>query len=182
MESQETLIQYRLERARESLEEARILADAGHWHGCVNRLYYACFYAVSALLLKHSLTSVKHTGIRGLFNLHFVKTGKVAAEFGQLYNDLFTYRNKSDYMDLVRFEEDGVRPWISLAVAFVKEITALSSAEFEEATGDDEPDSKVEADTNSGSRSTSEYTTADDLEPAPDDEVEEAGTVGSEEQ
>lgn len=139
-ESQETLIQYRLERARESVEEARILADAGHWNGCVNRLYFACFYALSALLLKHSLTSTKHTGIRGLFNLHFVKTGKVAAEFGQLYNDLFTYRNKSDYMDLVRFEEDDVRPWVSLAVAFVEEITALSTAELEETPGAGEND------------------------------------------
>jgi len=125
-ESQETLIQYRLDRARETLEEASILADAGRWNGCLNRLYYACFYAVSALLLKHDLTTVKHTGIRSFFNLHFVKTGKVGAEIGQVYNDLFTFRTKSDYMDLVQFDEDGVRPLVSLAEAFVEEIAALT--------------------------------------------------------
>ena len=34
------LINYRLERAKESLEEAKILAQAGHWNTVVNRLYY----------------------------------------------------------------------------------------------------------------------------------------------
>jgi uncharacterized protein (UPF0332 family) len=54
------LIKYRIDRAREALEEARVLAGSGHWNTCVNRLYYACFYAVSALLSKHDLSSSKH--------------------------------------------------------------------------------------------------------------------------
>ena len=36
------LINYRIARARETLEEARVLADTGHWNASVNRLYYAC--------------------------------------------------------------------------------------------------------------------------------------------
>ena len=35
----------RLEQARETLEAAHLVADAGHWRTGVNRLYYACFYA-----------------------------------------------------------------------------------------------------------------------------------------
>ena len=35
----DTLLHYRLERAQESLDEARLLADAGRWNACVNRLY-----------------------------------------------------------------------------------------------------------------------------------------------
>ena len=45
------LVLYRMARAQETLEDARILANAGRWNACVNRLYYACFYAVSALLV-----------------------------------------------------------------------------------------------------------------------------------
>lgn len=127
--SQQELVRYRLERAAETLEEGRVLARTGHWSGCVNRLYYACFYAVSALLLKHGSSSSKHTGIRSLFNLRFVKTGKVAAEHGELYNELFTYRTKGDYADLVRFDEDGVAPWIPRAERFVEAITALATEE-----------------------------------------------------
>ncbi len=45
------LINYRLHRAYETLEEARLMQDIGHWNTCANRLYYAAFYAVSALLI-----------------------------------------------------------------------------------------------------------------------------------
>ena len=58
------LLRYRLKRAQEALLDARLLADAGRWNSCVNRLYYACFYAVSALLLQRGLLSTKHSGIR----------------------------------------------------------------------------------------------------------------------
>ena len=64
----ETLICYRLERAQESLEDARLLADADRWNACVNRLYYSCFYAVSALLVRDGLSSSRHTGVRSLLN------------------------------------------------------------------------------------------------------------------
>jgi uncharacterized protein (UPF0332 family) len=66
------------------------------WNPCVNRLYYACFYAVSALLLRHGFSSSKHTGVRSLFNRHFVKTGKISKALAQIYNDLFARRQESD--------------------------------------------------------------------------------------
>lgn len=47
MEARDDVVKYRLQRARESLEDARVLANASRWSACVNRLYYACFYAVS---------------------------------------------------------------------------------------------------------------------------------------
>jgi uncharacterized protein (UPF0332 family) len=84
-----TLISYRLERARESLEEADILLKRGHTNTFVNRLYYACFYAVSALLLAKGLSSAKHSGMRSLFHQNFIKPGLIDTELGQLYDRLF---------------------------------------------------------------------------------------------
>jgi len=52
-----------------------LLKEGEEWNPCVNRLYYACFYAVSALLIQQGLSSSKHTGVRSLFNRHYVKTG-----------------------------------------------------------------------------------------------------------
>jgi uncharacterized protein (UPF0332 family) len=70
----EAVVAYRLERAREALEDARI------------------FYSVSGLLLQQGLSSSKHTGVRGLFNLNFVRTGRFPKSLARTYNDLFAHR------------------------------------------------------------------------------------------
>lgn len=116
---------YRLERAQETLEDARILAISERWNACVNRLYYACFYAVSALLIKEGYSSSKHTGVRSLFNLHFVKTGVVPKELARIYNDLFERRQESDYTDFITFKESQVQPLIPQAEEFVERISIL---------------------------------------------------------
>ena len=125
----EALIRYRLERAQESLADARLLADAASWNTCVNRLYYSCFYAVSALLARDGLASPRHTGIRSLFNRHYVRTGVVPRELARLYNDLFERRQESDYADFVRFQADQVRPWIPQTERFLAHVTSLLSPE-----------------------------------------------------
>jgi uncharacterized protein (UPF0332 family) len=125
MESNEKLIQYRLERARETLEEAQLMADSSHWNACVNRLYYACFYAVNALLATQRLSSAKHSGVRALFGRHFVKTGIVSRDLAAFYNDLFEYRQEGDYEDFFEVDPDMVHPWIVQAGTFIQVITEL---------------------------------------------------------
>ena len=95
------LIRYRLERAKETLCEAELMMNAGHLFGAANRLYYACFYAVSALLVKHDLTSGKHSGVMSLLNRHFVKPGRFPVAFGKFYSRIFDYRSKGDYADML---------------------------------------------------------------------------------
>ena len=67
-EEEKTLIAYRMKRARDAIEEAKMLFDAGHFNAYVNRLYYACFYAVSALLLTRDLSTSKHGYLRSLMH------------------------------------------------------------------------------------------------------------------
>lgn len=127
--SNRELIAYRVQRAHESLEDAHILADAGRWNPCVNRLYYACFYAVSALLIQGDLSSSRHTGVRSLFNQHFVRTGKISKGTAQVFNDLFERRQEGDYVDFVRFQESQVRAWMPQAEAFVGHVADLIDVE-----------------------------------------------------
>ena len=47
-DEEKALIAYRMERAQQAIIEAKTLFDAGLLNAYVNRLYYACFYAVSA--------------------------------------------------------------------------------------------------------------------------------------
>jgi len=124
------LVLYRMTRANETLEDARILANAARWNACVNRLYYACFYAVSALLVRHGLSSSKHTGVRSLFNRQYVKTGKVPKDLARIYNDLFERRQESDYIDFVSFQESQALPWISKAEQLIGYITSLVEKEI----------------------------------------------------
>lgn len=119
------LLRHRLLRAREALDDARLLAKAERWTACVNRLYYACFYAVSALLVQRGLSSSKHTGVRSLFNQHYIKTNLIPKELAQIYNDLFERRQEGDYLDFVSFEEAQVCPWIAQVETFVLHIESL---------------------------------------------------------
>ena len=130
-EETKTLIKYRLNRSFEAIEEAKILLDGGYGNTYVNRLYYACFYSVSALLLSIGLTSSKHSGTRSLFHQSFIKPGLVAKEFGQLYDKLFDNRQKGDYADFVRFNIDEVRDWYVETTLFVKEMEKKISKEIE---------------------------------------------------
>jgi len=119
------LVLHRMTRAFDALEDARILSRAGRWNACVNRLYYACFYAVSALLILDGLSSSKHAGVRSLFNRQYVKTGKIPKDFSRIYNDLFERRQECDYIDFVSFQESQVLPWISKAEELIGYIDSL---------------------------------------------------------
>lgn len=128
---------YRLARAGESLDEAQVLLDNNHLNGAVNRLYYACFYAVSALLLTEGRSSSKHSGVRSLFDQHWVNAGRIPAELGRLYRQLFQRRQRSDYGDLVTFERAEVEKLREEAGEFVKVVSAQAEQMISEAQQDD---------------------------------------------
>jgi uncharacterized protein (UPF0332 family) len=61
------LINYRLSRAKDTYDDAKILADKNKRNSAINRLYYAAYYAVMALLLKADLKPTTHNGAKSLF-------------------------------------------------------------------------------------------------------------------
>jgi len=90
--SNDDLIKYRTSRSLETLKEADLLIQNEFWNASINRIYYACYYAVSALLLKSNINSSSHKGIRQLFGLHFIQTGLISKEDGRMFSDLFDRR------------------------------------------------------------------------------------------
>jgi uncharacterized protein (UPF0332 family) len=87
---QESLILYRIARALDTLDDAKILASNRKWNSSINRLYYAAYYAVIALLLKHELNPATHNGVKTNFTEHFIKTHIIDKKYGKLYAQLFT--------------------------------------------------------------------------------------------
>ncbi|KPL24783.1 MAG: hypothetical protein AMJ75_02750 [Phycisphaerae bacterium SM1_79] len=122
---QEELIRYKLSRADETLEEARVMLKTGHPYGAANRIYYACFYAVTALLLTRNLSSSKHSGVLALFNRHFVKPGLVSVDMGKFYGRMFDNRLDSDYADWSEVDEQDIQEEFGRAGEFITAITAI---------------------------------------------------------
>ncbi len=105
------LIKYRLERAKDTLDDANILAEKSKWNSTINRLYYAAYYAITALLLNSDFKATTHNGTKSLFSEHFIKNGIFPEEVGKTYSQLFTWRQKGDYTDLFDFTEEKVVPY-----------------------------------------------------------------------
>jgi uncharacterized protein (UPF0332 family) len=114
------LIKYRREKAAKALDDARLLVEGKRLFSSVNRIYYALFYEVIALLKARGLSSSKHTGVRALFNEHFVRTGIVDVEIGKFYSQMFDFRQEGDYDDFVYFEEEKVKGWLDTAEKYMK--------------------------------------------------------------
>ena len=124
------LINYRRNRAKETLNDAEQLFNSGSLFSAVNRIYYAMFYEVIALLLTKDLSSPKHSGVKSYFNREFVKTGKVSIESGRLFARIFEFRQKGDYEDFVTFEKEKVKEWLSGARHFINELEELIKREL----------------------------------------------------
>ena len=116
-------------KAQECYEEGvDVLIENEFWNTSVNRLYYACFHAVSALLAAQDIDSKTHNGTRQMFGLHFVKTGIISEEMGELYSNLFSMRQKADYEYLIEYERDTVMELIEPVSLMIKKIEEVLSS------------------------------------------------------
>ncbi len=104
----EDYVSYRLQRAKDTIKEVEVLIENQFWNSAINRLYYACFYAVGALLVNEGIETASHSGLRQKFGQLFVKTGKISRELGKHYSDLFEKRHKGDYNDFFDYDEETV--------------------------------------------------------------------------
>lgn len=98
---------------------------AGRLSFAVNRVYYSCFYVVSAALLRKGHKFKKHSGVKAAFHKIFVKTGLVSHEMGIFYDALYEARQRGDYIELISFDKDVVAEWIKNAGKFLDTIKTL---------------------------------------------------------
>jgi len=123
----EDYIKYRFDRALETIEEVKTHIDNKFWNTAINRLYYACFYAVGTLLVQHKIEASTHAGVRQKFGEHFVKTGKVERELAKHYTELFEKRHKGDYNDFFDYDEETVLKLYPKSREFIDRIGEILS-------------------------------------------------------
>ena len=128
-ENMTAYIRYRLEKAQEVYEAARVLCDAKQWNSAVNRLYYACFYSASALLLYHRISAKSHAGVIGQFSEHIVRPGVISTEEFRVYAKLLNWRSKGDYNDLYDFCQEDTEPMMPKVKHFIDKVASLIQIE-----------------------------------------------------
>ncbi len=109
-QERDAYVAYRLESARNTFDAAPVLAENNFWNSAVNRLYYALFYAVNALLVKNNIETMSHSATKAKFSQAFVKTGKFDKKYGKLLSELFDWRQKGDYANIFDYDADTVEP------------------------------------------------------------------------
>ncbi|MBD3285564.1 HEPN domain-containing protein [candidate division WOR-3 bacterium] len=86
-----------LQKARDSLDAARLLAKESYWDFSISRSYYAMFYVALAFLLGENLYFSKHSAVIAAFGKHFVKTDRIQAKYHRYLIESHERRNVGDY-------------------------------------------------------------------------------------
>ena len=124
-EQREILVRYWMEKSEESLASAISEFQAKRLSISVRTIYYACFYAFSAVLWNEGKVFRKHSAVRGALHRNFVKTGKLDMKWGRFYDIIFDSRQRGDYQPLVEFEPEQVKQFIEKSRGFVEQIKRL---------------------------------------------------------
>jgi uncharacterized protein (UPF0332 family) len=115
----EQLVILRLENAHQTMKEARLMLDNEYWNAAINRMYYACYYAATALLLNNGIEAQTHGGVRQMLGLHFVRTRQLSVKLNDYYSNLFAKRHSGDYDVFIFFDKDTVETIYPQAEEFI---------------------------------------------------------------
>ena len=121
-ENRRDIVRYRLERAEDSIKEAKYTYDASMYNLATNRLYYACFYAASALLIYDGVEASTHSGVKTQFSKLYILTDVFSRELGTILNILFNLRHSTDYEDFINSDAATVALYMPRAENFVQSI------------------------------------------------------------
>jgi uncharacterized protein (UPF0332 family) len=119
------LVFLRLENSQSAIKEAKLLIDNMYWNAAINRMYYGCYYAVTALLIDKGIHAQTHAGVRQMLGLHFVKTKLLSAKDNAFFSDLFAKRHSGDYDAFIYFDEEITKNLYLQAVHFTETIKKL---------------------------------------------------------
>ena len=120
------IVERRLNIAFGLLKEVEVNVQYEFWNSCVNRLYYACFHAVRALLTAKDVNDVKtHAGVWSMFNLHIVRPGLIPHDQAAFYSTLMDCRSEADYDDFQEFSREEVESFMEGTRVFLQQIKDL---------------------------------------------------------
>lgn len=120
----------RLEIAHERLTTAKAMLELGDYKASANRLYYAIFSAMRAVLALDGFDSKKHSGIIARFRQSYIKTGIFDTEMSKIIDDLEVIREDSDYDDFYIILKEDVEIQAKRAEYFVSEVESYLQNQY----------------------------------------------------
>ena len=123
MTEKQTLFQYRLKQAEETLSDVeKMLQENLSPRSIINRSYYSMFYAILALFLKTdiNLKTSKHSGVISIFDKEFVHAGKIDKYYSKILHKAFDARQESDYKEFVELSTKDAAEAVKLAKEFIE--------------------------------------------------------------
>lgn len=114
------LSNYRLEQAKENLEEAEVLYKIKKYKGASNRAYYAIFHSMKAILALEQIDFKKHSSVIAYFNKEYFAKNIFPRELGKGVSEARFYREKSDYVDFYIITREECESQIKTAKEMIK--------------------------------------------------------------
>jgi len=111
-----------LNEAKESLDAAKSLFDAGFYDFSVGRSYYAMFYTAEAVLLTKNLFFSKHSAVIAAFGKEFVKPAILPKKLREYMVSAFDIRQLADYGASGSISEERAQSLIEETKEFIRTI------------------------------------------------------------
>ena len=113
---------YRMERAKELIDDAKQLYKSGSYKSSNNRAYYAIFHTMRAVLALEEVDFKKHSGVIQYFQREYIKTGIFEKAYSDIIISASEIRNASDYDDFFLASKEETKEQIDNADLFCKAI------------------------------------------------------------
>lgn len=68
IDEKKAIIEYRIQKAWNSIQEAEDNSKLGYWTLAASRLYYAAYYMASALLVDKGIVARSHSGVIHIYD------------------------------------------------------------------------------------------------------------------
>ena len=107
------VVDLELEKAQKTFRELDVLMNARMWNTAANRLYYALFHAVSALLINDGRAVKSHRGVLAQFGQYYVREGIFSRDDGRILSELVIMRDNADYNCFYEAAEENVQSYIA---------------------------------------------------------------------
>ncbi len=126
-----TLSNYRLEQAKDNLEEAIVLFENNKYKGASNRAYYSIFHVVKAVLALEQTDFKKHSSVIAYFNKEYISKNIFPRELGKRVSEARFYREKSDYVDFYIITKEECKTQIETAKMAIDLISEYIDKRFD---------------------------------------------------